>query len=656
MPLVYCLCPNMNPLTTNAFLTTVNEIITQFEKSPRRPIIYSNMTIHSSSQQITILIHLLAYINNKPKLVNGKTNINCKMEYYYHLFGFIVITINNLYDKSDKIYNSIIENFINKKLLHKLSSAYNGNILLQNLTCLEHFKIIYDKTNILNINISYVCTCGTFETFVWWVGFLNNITIPIISNGLINRLLSIPFKKSPDESILFINLLKSPCIGASIEELLIKSIINSDNRIFKYLLKEYHLNNQLIIFTDELLKKIINTLFIATFEAKYILKRLKLLSEYINIGHLFEYIISATTSTNVILTLHKFEYYYNIPHTFCNIADIAFKLYLSNLNNENWYTKMEFAKAIKLFKTSNEQEMGALWNAIFNNIKNRYGTNDIDKWSLTQKYKIIINMIKWNQFEYIINHKTFIEKQLLYNRILSNIIGLVNLLFTAESVKLSEEQMFMKLNKRLYFVRCAKRKTKRLKLNRHINNLSPLIIALKQRFNNLQFDNFIKKQQPMLYELNKNMYIMGNINHMRIIVLNSSCLSILHTHLNSSYLVKIIEFEINNITIYGIIDIDIPHTTYDERCRFLLNIHLFKKTTKNSIDSLESYMQELKTDYENMILYANENNDTISFLWWPLTVYKYTGHKQTICSDFIKKNAISSRSYYQTISIISNNR
>jgi hypothetical protein len=75
---------------------------------------------------------------------------------------------------------------------------------------------------------------------------------------------------------------------------------------------------------------------------------------------------------------------------------------------------MEFAKAIKLFKTSNEQEMGALWKAIFNNIKNRYGTNDIDKWSLTQKYKIIINMIKWNQFEYIINQKTFIEKQVLY--------------------------------------------------------------------------------------------------------------------------------------------------------------------------------------------------------------------------------------------------
>jgi hypothetical protein len=646
----------MNPLAQQSFLTTVNEIFTQFEKSPRMPIIYSNMTIHSSSQQITILIHLLNYINNKPKLVNGKTNINCKMEYYYHLFGFIVNTINNLYDKSDKIYNSIIDNFINNKLLHKLSSAHNGNILLQNLTCLEHLKIIYDKTNILNINISYACSCGTFETFVWWVGFLNNITIPIVSNGLLNRLLSIPFKKSPDESILFINLLKSPCIDISIEELLGKSIINSDNRIFKYLLKEYHLNNQLITFTDEVLKKIINTLFIATFEAKYILKRLKLFSEYINIGHLFEYIISATTSTNVILTLHKFEYYYNKPHTFCNIADIAFKLYLSNLNNENWYTKMEFAKAIKLFKTSNEQEMGALWKAIFNNIKNKYGNNDMDKWSLTQKYNIIINMIKWNQFEYIINQKTFIEKQVLYNRIISNIIGLINLLFTAESVKLSEKQMFIKLNKRLYFVRCAKRKTKRLKLNRHINNLSPLIIALKQRFNNLQFDNFIKKQQLMLYELNKNMYIIGNINHMRSIVLNSSCFSILHTPLDSSYLVKIIEFEIDDITIYGIIDIDIPHTTYDERCRFLLNIHPFKQTTKNSIDSLESYMQELNADYENMKQYGNKNNDTISFLWWPLTAYKYTGHKQTICSDFIKKNAISSIPYYQNISIISNNR
>lgn len=646
----------MNPLMTNAFLTTVNVIITKFEKSPRVPIMHSNMTIHSSSRQITILTHLLIYINNKPKIVNGKTNINCKMEYYYHLFGFIVITINNLYNTSDKIHSNIIDHFINKKLLHKLSSAHNGNILLQNLNCLEHLKIIYDKTNILNINISYACTHGTFETFVWWVGFLNNITIPIVSNGLINRLLSTPFKKSADESISFINLIKSPCIGVSIEDLITKSIMNSDNRIFKYLLKEYQLNNQLITFTDEVLKKIINTLFIATFEAKYILKRLKLLSEYVNIGHLFEYIISATTSSNVILTLHKFEYYYNKPHTFCNIADITFKLYLNNLNNENWYTTMEFAKAIKLFKTSNEREMGALWKALFDNIKTRYGTNDMDKWSLSKKYIIIINMIKWNQFEYIINQKTFIEKQLLYNRIISNMIGLVNLLFTVESVELSEEQMFIKINKRLYFVRCVKRKIKRIKLNKHINNLSPLIIALKQRFNNLQFDNFIKKQQPMLYELNKYMYIIGNINHMRIIVLNSSCLSISHAHLKSSYLVKIIEFEIDDITIYGIIDIDIPHTTYDERYRFLLNIHPFKQTTKNTIDSLESYMQELKTDYENMIQYANENKDNISFLWWPLTAYKYTGVKQTICSDFIKKNVISSIPYYQNISIISNNR
>jgi len=645
----------MSLIDHQPFLPTVNKIIQQFENSPRALIMHCDMIGISCLTQIHILTYLLNYTSNAPKIVNGKTNINCKMEYYFPIFVFIVNAINNL-NISDKICANMIDNFINKKLLCRLLRVHNGNILLQKINRLAHIKTTHDITPVLDPNISYVCLCGTFETFVWWVGFLNNITIPIISNGLINRLLSIPFKKSPDENILFINLLKSPCIGASIEELFTKSIINSDNRIFKYLLKEYHLNNQLITFTDEGLKKIINTLFIATFEAKYILKRLKLLSEYINIGHLFEYIISATTSTNVILTLHKFEYYYNKPHTFCNIADIAYKLYLSNLNNENWYTKMEFAKAIKLFKTPNEQEMGALWKAIFNNIKNKYGTNDIDRWSLTQKYNIIINMIKWNQFEYIINQKTFIEKQVLYNRIISNIIGLINLLFTSEYIKLSEEQMFIKLNKRLYFVRCAKRKTKRLKLNRHINNLSPLIIALKQKFNNLQFDNFIKKQQPMLYELNKNMYIMGNINHMRIIVLNSSCLSILHTHLNSSYLVKIIEFEINNITIYGIIDIDIPHTTYDERCSFLLNIHLFKKTTKNSIDSLESYMQELKTDYENMILYANENNDTISFLWWPLTVYKYTGHKQTICSDFIKKNAISSRSYYQTISIISNNR
>jgi hypothetical protein len=196
----------MSLIDHQPFLPTVNKIIQQFENSPSMvPIMHCNMIGINCLTQIHILTYLLNYTSNTPKIVNGKTNINCKMEYYFPIFIFIVNAINNL-NISDKICANMIDNFINKKLLCRLLRVHNGNILLQKINRLAHIKTTHDITPVLDPNISYVCLCGTFETFVWWVGFLNNITIPIVSNGLLNRLLSILFKKSPDENILFINL------------------------------------------------------------------------------------------------------------------------------------------------------------------------------------------------------------------------------------------------------------------------------------------------------------------------------------------------------------------------------------------------------------------------------------------------------------------
>ena len=651
------------------FANKINEIITKFLQCPNQPLSLDIIQNCNCLTTIGILNYLLEYVNTSPKLKYDMRNINSKMEYYYTILYFVVRAINLLYttpnvnyydylyaaptknnNNNENYYNNI-DKLINNKLLYKLSAARNGNILLDNLERLKYLKSYLKTTFRLNNYILYTGRYGTFETFVWWVNFANNNINKITSHDLINHLLNVPDNGAHGAHVMFIDSLRSLI---TLEELIINSVVNSDNRLFKYILCEYQINNKLINFTDELLKEILNKLNIITFntkdKTKYKLKRIKLLSECVNIGHLFDYIISTFKSSQIIITLHKFEYYYNKPHQFNNIGNIIFKLYLDNIECDEWYIKKEFDNAIKYFKTTGEREMALLCYLIINEIKKKCITKHIpfEKYILIQKYETIINMIIWNQFSHIINWNTFNKDSLMYKHIILNINALLNCILDNDSKTLPVETIFLKVNKRLYFLRCIVKKLTRLKFTNKLNKIAPITLAIKQRFNQLQFDHFIKKTTVIFSEINKNMYIMGNINCMNTIVLQSSNLP-LHSYINLSYRVKIIEFDIDNTTIYGIIDIDIPHTTYDERWNILSNAHPFKQNNRINIDSLETYKKEIEINYENMTQYVNENKDNISFLWWPLKVYKYTGIKQTICRDFIKNNSISSVLYYQDI-------
>jgi len=631
----------LSPLTITPI---IKEIVTIFEASPTLPLPLDIINKHSCQTQITILDNLLNYVNNRPILQYGKTNINCKMKYYYTLLCFIVSVLNNLYITSDETHHINLDKLINNRVLYKLSSAYNGNLLLQILDRIKYKKTITG----FNHCIIYTASVGTFETFVWWVHFINNTNYNrrlIISRGLMERFLTMPVVNNDGVNVMFIDLLMKTSIN--MEQLIMKSSINSDNRVFKYILNEYKINNQIINFTDELLQKILTILNTATFDTKnvlntkYILKRLKLLSEYVNIGHLFDYIISSYkfTNINVIITLHKFTYYYNKPHTFNNISIIVKNLYLKNLNDE-WYFKIEINNIIKLFKTHKEKEMVLLCILIIDEIKKNYIRKNIifDKLNLIKKYDTIIYKIKWNQYEHIINWDKFNKKSLVYKHIINNIINTIASRagaegtpewpfnkFTPELVHFTSNQQdeieFTRINKVLNILKRIIKRRYNLNLYKKLNKISTITLALKQRFNDLQFNHFIKKYPHILYELN-NIYIIDNINSIYNYVLNSSYLSI-SQNMNLSYLVKIIEFYINDNTIYGIIDIDIPQTTYDERCRFLLNAHpetiYLQHNNKINIDSVD-----IKLYHKNIIDYVNKNKDNISFLWWPLMAYKYT--------------------------------
>ena len=102
----------------------------------------------------------------------------------------------------------------------------------------------------------------------------------------------------------------------------------------------------------------------------------------------------------------------------------------------------------------------------------------------------------------------------------------------------------------------------------------------------------------------------------------------------------------DSITVYGIVDIDIPDTTYYDRSRILLDACPRAKIT-DQIESFDSYINEIEKDYENMMKYANEYKDTSSFLWWPVVARKYSG--PTIDLNVNRMKNMSLPAYYHKI-------
>ena len=642
---LYCIPSILHTMNHSVFLG----ILKLHADAPQQQIPIESIKNLIPSDQLEIIKMLLSnFINNIP--VIHKDNINYKMKYYYNILIFIVNVINNLYTLPNiELYNNIILKFINNRLLYKLCAAYNGNQILEKLNVLTNIKEI----NSCKCYIYFTATCGTFETFVWWINFVNNTKYIIYSRDLIKRLLTIPFKGK-----MFIDDLKSSI--ENVEELFIQSFNNSDNRLLRFFLQVNKINLQ-INFTDKLIKDILNVLNSTTFEPKYILKRLKLLSQNTNISSYFPYIIKTFVSVPVILKLHTLEYYYNIPHTLDNITQIMLKIQLQNTNIDTWYYEIK-NNVIPLFKTSTEQKIASFCNNIILVIKDKFirEIKYIDKLNFIEIYKSIIKMIKWYHFDYILNSDMITTDSKLYTHIQSKLNATIQLIPLIN--KNMYEVSFNKINNALCILSRAMRNNYWFKYNNKLNNelnkRSHIISALKDRWYYLQFNNFIKKQYIILdnsYKLKKNMYLSGDLNLMSTIVLDNLVLPTLPV-IMSSYIIKIIEFKVNNpinsenITIYGIIDIDIPDTTYNTRIDMLLDACPHTILTKHT-DSLESYIKEIEKDYENMKDYAIKYENVISFLWWPIVIRKYTG--LTIDLNVNKMINMSLPTYYQKIIPIS---
>ena len=114
---------------------------------------------HDNNISLDILDRVINIISNG-SIDNHK---NYKMEYYYDLFEFIV-------NKLSYIYNNFIEkrteiiNILKHDLLTKLTSLYKGRILLKRLS-----KIIHQELETIHKYLLIAAKNGTIGTFEFWV-------------------------------------------------------------------------------------------------------------------------------------------------------------------------------------------------------------------------------------------------------------------------------------------------------------------------------------------------------------------------------------------------------------------------------------------------------------------------------------------------------
>ena len=557
--------------------------------------------IHSEINKLCIKEKAIVFTN---LIMNLKHTINksYKHKNNFYLLDYIIDNINLIYDEIADEERDNLNLVIMKDLLLELSILYKGQKLLFRLT-----KII-ENLSMENSQIyTYIYNSakrGCYPTFIFWLNQLKN-------------------HKLKDMDIMDINVL------------ICNSINNSDDRIFPYILKNINKNDIQI-----LIKSIVFDLSIIKISNKLILRKIKILSEYIDLSEHF----------NILIT------------NFCNNYDIIFKLYEFYYKKE--YTYKELFRCINLFPKNmdyviynikkllkTEHENNLLYLVIFV-LYDFVMEPDLKltkelKRDIINNYSSIIDNIK----DIILLHESPFAKSIIKLLVDNNLITkYVNenkddnyqvLLFTKFAKTESHKGII--INKFLHLLRMFIKKKKRNKLINHnlkyynilneIKNFKPnkKYPVLKNGSINYQYDNqkfTIKYPELLLKKIDDLVVIKENISGLLVYSLPS----IFNYEIKSKY--------IEDLDLYLVYDINIPNTTILERNNYLRKMHLY---TKNYSLFL-SYSDIIKEERYNIHKYLSETKDNTK--WYP--VYCHIDKIdciKNINSDFIISSFDSNQEY-----------
>lgn len=526
--------------------------------------LYNNKKLHEYNMDNILdrnkydILYLLLI---KIKYNYNSENKNYKMEYYYNLFEHI---INNYYQL-----------FVNNRdllllLFTKLTILSKGNFLINKfINIIDDIKLQNNEIQ----NLLFIASSrGSFLSFLLWLKIYNKSYEFIINNKI---------------NLIYNNLNRE----IFSEKLFNDSIINSDDRIYKYILNIDNIN--IILNTPTILSLIHNLGNSIHIPAKYKLKRLKILSEKINLNDYFFDMIIKFTDNQSLYLIHKY-YYTNTDniYTISNMYNV--------LSNINCFEHLEYLKYYNILKTDTEKLLYIILCSLKHNYYNHNISYNKKKFEtlIIENNEFIINIIfslrESNEFfniaylnNYILNIlcnnnliTKYIEKKSLdyYSSIIYNINILKFtkfLIINNNNTKLYKYAIFTNLilhNIRLYVKRKRNNKFifhkyKTLEIIHDINNIKSQnsIIILKNKsyqIINLDFYNNNKFKNIFINNKLDNNYNVIPYNHYPY----SDIFNIYNT-IDANY------DETNDL--YIINDINIPNTSFIDRYLLLLQSHDF---------------------------------------------------------------------------------
>ena len=553
--------------------------------------------------ELQLLSTLIGMIEYKNKVF--------KMESYYDLLKTIsdklLLLETKLIVPSDiNLMNNIIYN-----LLVKLTSLSKG----QNILC--KFKTIITKYQINNTDfLLTAATNGTFLTFLFWLN--------ISKVNKINEL--------------------SPKI---LEDLFIKSIANSDDRLYKYILDKCISNNKLFLqMKTKIIRYVIDSLANSNVPPKYILKRIKLLSQYVILNPYFNYMVSTFYTPKIILTLHK--YYYDTPYDFMNMFSVLRKC---NLHNSSF---VEMNILYDLLKTEDEKLIYAMSTSLLdNNILSampQINTTNIYKITkiIVQNYMTILHWINW--YNFIETTKTNKLNKLIVDIMISNnlLTGYVNmnksysyinnmglytrfLEVTDEDVKINNNiNILITINYITHHLRLLAKKKKKTTIVQNQSRMFKLLNDIKtfEPNNNIS----VLKRGSYSYQLSKQKFtdipprhlLPGESQLYNKFILREKADGILITNLPTNIFPQSDLFNkyrikaeyIEDLDLYLIIDIDIPDTNIEERYNILRSTHSYTMTNMLEMNTYDNFLEQFYKERQVLEGFLNDHKKHL-IKWYP---------------------------------------
>jgi hypothetical protein len=531
---------------------------------------YNKKKIFSLSQNSTLI--LLDNINN---LIEHHRVQSYKLKYYdplCFLITQILLESYNMGKKIDLYYNS-------SALLKNISTTLSGNIYLNLLDDILQKNYVCTFDFLLNIT-----TRCSYLSFIYWYNNSKNFDI--------------------------IELFKI-------------SIVNSDDRIFKFLLEKISYLKESDL--NELIINLLNT----EIPTKYKLKRIKLLSTKIHLSNSFKVMIKYSNNLKMINTLAK--YYYNLKLDIDDILSIFNSIIICK----------EAYIFYNLLKTNDEKNMFA----IFCNANNYFDESirilKMDYVFLNKHYIEILQALQKNIF--ILYSDELITKMIreIFSYYVSN--GYINkylqsqtYMYNIDLLKytkyfVNKVNLFscIRVNKLLFLLRCLMKR----KYNQ-INN--------KKKFISTPLINEIKNYKPNISKpVLNNGSLYFQIEKQKFNKIPPRHLLPYENIIGNTYLIKekadgILSYTIPNtvqpnieifnyeikaeyieeLNLYLVYDINLNTSIY-ERQLFLRNIHPYTKN-KNiiNVSNFEDLIDEIKKERENLNNFLNDSKiDDIK--WYP---------------------------------------